>query len=137
MKWRLLDTGRNCGAYNMAVDTAVMLAHSRGMSPPTLRFYGWEPKALTLGYFQDPGDIVDFGACRRLGVDVVRRPTGGRAVLHDNEVTYSIVARDDNPAVRGSIMESHLRLSWALVAGLAHLGAAERPRLRHSSPLRT
>ncbi|MFZ5633127.1 MAG: lipoate--protein ligase family protein [Bacillota bacterium] len=122
MKWRLLDTGRKSGSYNMAVDEAIMLVHSRGGSPPTLRFYGWDPPAVTLGYFQEPEETVDFEACRRLGVDVVRRPTGGRAVLHHEEVTYSIIARDDNPVVCGSVAESYLRLSRALVLGLGRLG---------------
>ncbi len=123
MKWRLLATGCRSGSENMAVDEALMVAHARGDSPPTLRFYGWSPPALTLGYFQDPEAVVDFDACRRLGIDVVRRPTGGRAVLHGREATYSLVAAEDNPAVRGTVAESYLRLSRGLVLGLGGLGA--------------
>lgn len=122
MKWRLLYTGLKSGYDNMAIDEAILQVHARGGNPPTLRFYGWNPPAITLGYFQDPEKTVDFVACRRLGVDVVRRPTGGRAVLHSKEVTYSIVAREDNPAVQGPVIESYLRLSRGLVLGLKALG---------------
>lgn len=123
MKWRLLDTGCRCGFENMAIDEAVMELISRGKAPPTLRFYGWDPPALTLGYFQDPGETADLEACRRLGIDVVRRPTGGRAVLHSREVTYSIIAPEDNPAVTGTVSESYRRLSRGLILGLSRLGA--------------
>ncbi|MCL6611247.1 MAG: lipoate--protein ligase family protein [Peptococcaceae bacterium] len=122
MKWRLLNTGYGNGFENMAIDEAILMVHARGGNPPTLRFYGWKPPALSLGYFQNPEETVDFKACRRLGVDVVRRPTGGRAVLHDKEVTYSIIAREDNPAVRGTVPESYLRLSRGLILGLGRLG---------------
>lgn len=126
MIWRLLNTGCRSGFENMAVDEAIMELNSRGQAPPTLRFYGWDPPALTLGYFQDPGETVDLEACRRLGIDVVRRPTGGRAVLHRREVTYSIVAREENPAVTGTVSESYQRLSRGLILGLSRLGAEVR-----------
>lgn len=122
MNWRLLDTGARSGFENMAIDEAILLSHARGDTPPTLRFYGWSPPALTLGYSQDPGETVDLAACRRLGIDVVRRPTGGRAVLHGSEVTYSVAAREDNPAVSGTVLESYLRLSRGLALGLGLLG---------------
>ncbi|MFZ5648484.1 MAG: lipoate--protein ligase family protein [Bacillota bacterium] len=123
MIWRLLDTGKRNGFDNMAIDEAILVVHSRGRNLPTLRFYGWDPPALTLGYFQKPGDTVDFEACRRLGIDVVRRPTGGRAVLHQNEVTYSVIAGEDNPLVAGTVEQSYLRLSRGLLLGLRSLGA--------------
>ncbi|MFZ5651676.1 MAG: lipoate--protein ligase family protein [Bacillota bacterium] len=123
MNWRLLDTGRRSGFDNMAIDEAILMAHSRGRNPPTLRFYGWDPPALTLGYFQKPADTVDFEACGRLGIDVVRRPTGGRAILHHREVTYSVIARDNNPLVAGTVEQSYLRLSRGLLMGLRKLGA--------------
>lgn len=117
----------------MAIDEAIMLLQAGGVSPPTLRFYGWSPPAVTLGYFQKPGETLDLEACRRLGVDVVRRPTGGRAVLHDREVTYSIIAPEENPAVRGTVSESYLRLSQGLVLGLRLLGL-EVSRNQDSGP---
>lgn len=126
MKWRLLDTGCRSGFENMAIDEAIMEIISMGQAPPTLRFYGWDPPALTLGYFQDPGETVELEACRRFGIDVVRRPTGGRAVLHSREVTYSIIAREDNPAVQGTVSESYRRLSRGLILGLSSLGAEVR-----------
>jgi lipoyl(octanoyl) transferase len=89
--WRLLDTGALPASLNMAIDEALLQLHVRGESPPTLRFYQWHPPAVSLGALQRrPG--FDLGACQRLGLDVVRRPTGGRAVLHQNDLTYSVVA---------------------------------------------
>jgi lipoate-protein ligase A len=87
--WRLLDTGALPASLNMAIDEALLKLHAKGESPPTLRLYQWDPPAVSLGALQrQPG--FDVGACRRLGLDVVRRPTGGRAVLHQNDLTYSV-----------------------------------------------
>lgn len=96
--WRLLDTGALPASINMGIDEALLQLHARGESPPTLRFYQWHPPAISLGALQRrPG--FDVGACRRLGLDMVRRSTGGRAVLHQNDLTYSVVAgtRDGMP----------------------------------------
>jgi lipoate-protein ligase A len=92
MSWRLLDTGALPGALNMAIDEALLRLHERGGdSPPTLRLYQWRPPAISLGYFQRrPG--IDPLACGEMGLDVVRRLTGGRAVLHLRDLTYSVVA---------------------------------------------
>src|SRR5437879_3427953 len=89
--WRLIQDGPATGAWNMAVDEALLQAARRDLTPPTLRFYGWSRPTLSVGRHQDPcaGIDHDFRASR--GIDLVRRPTGGRAVLHDQEVTYSIV----------------------------------------------
>jgi lipoate-protein ligase A len=89
--WRLLDTGALPGSLNMAIDGALLRLHARGESPPTLRFTQWQPPAVSLGYFQKRHSL-DLEACRHLGIDVVRRPTGGRAVLHQHELTYSVIA---------------------------------------------
>jgi len=75
----------------MAIDQAILAMHAEGKSPPTLRIYQWSPPAISLGYFQRRHGI-DLAACRRIGIDVVRRPTGGRAVLHFQDLTYAIVA---------------------------------------------
>jgi lipoyl(octanoyl) transferase len=89
--WRLLDTGALPASLNMGIDQALLELHVRGETPPILRLYQWNPPAISLGALQrQPG--FDVGACRRLGLDVVRRPTGGRAVLHQNDLTYSVVA---------------------------------------------
>ncbi|MEW6662421.1 MAG: lipoate--protein ligase family protein [Bacillota bacterium] len=121
--WRLLDTGISDGFTNMAMDEAILIAVSRGLVPPTLRFYRWDPPTITLGYFQDAAQEIDLCAAQRLGVQVVRRLTGGRAVLHNQELTYSITAPADHPDVRGTVLESYLRLSQGLLSGYRALGA--------------
>ncbi len=122
MRIRLLDTGPSAGALNMGIDEAVLLSVSRGESPPSLRFYGWKPSCITVGYFQSMQEEVDLGACRHRGIDAVRRITGGGAVFHQAEITYSIVL----PAGRGlacdDILESYRGICGALVLGLARLG---------------
>lgn len=126
VNWRIVDTGIQNGAMNMAIDEAILTAHAEGKVPPTLRFYGWSPAALTLGYFQKAGSEVDIEACARQGIDVVRRLTGGRAVLHDSELTYSIVVRENDPLIPKTITASYRYFSQGLLAGLAHLGIAAR-----------
>ena len=128
--WRLLNTGYLDGATNMSIDEAISRAVQSGVASPTLRFFGWIPACLSLGQAQ-PGADVDREVCRRDGVDVVRRPTGGRAILHTDELTYSVVASDDEPRVAGTIVESYRRLSEGLLTGLMLMGVptqqAERP----------
>lgn len=89
--WRLIDSGSLPSALNMGIDQALLQLYASGESPPTLRFYQWNPPGISLGRLQRrPG--FDADACQRLGFDVVRRPTGGRAVLHQSDLTYSIIA---------------------------------------------
>ncbi|TLM68933.1 MAG: lipoate--protein ligase family protein [Deltaproteobacteria bacterium] len=90
--WRLIRSGYLSGAMNMALDDALLHAVAEGVSRPILRLYRWRPATLTLGYAQSVVDSVDTAACRAAGIDVVRRPTGGRAVFHDREVTYAVIA---------------------------------------------
>ena len=87
MRWRLIDTAPAPGAWNMAVDEALM-ERVRGGGAPVLRFYRWEPACLSLGRNQPATGAYDAAAIAARGVDVVRRPTGGRAVLHHRELTY-------------------------------------------------
>jgi lipoate-protein ligase A len=119
--WRLLQTGLADGATNMAIDEAILWAVAEGKSPPTLRFYGWQPPCLSIGYSQSMGE-VDVDKCREHDIDFVRRPTGGRAILHADELTYSVVAPQSEPRVAGGVVESYRRLSAGLVAGLRNLG---------------
>lgn len=119
-EWRLLKTGFADGATNMAIDEAILLAVAEGKAPPTLRFYGWEPPCLSIGYSQSMGE-VDVDRCRKAGIGLVRRPTGGRAILHADELTYSVVAPQTEPRVAGGVIESYRRLSLGLVAGLRAL----------------
>jgi lipoate-protein ligase A len=122
-RWRLIvDTAMRTGAENMALDEAIMEAVATGDSPPTLRFYQWEPPCLSLGKRQ-PLDGVDLAACRADGVDVVRRATGGWAILHTDELTYSVALRPGDPRVSGAILDTYRALSQGLIAGLRFLGA--------------
>ena len=120
--WRLLvdDTPRT-GAANMALDEAIMDAVAAGESPPTLRFYAWLPACLSLGKRQ-PLSGVDQARCRRDGVDVVRRATGGLAILHTDELTYSLATLPSDPRAEGAILDAYRKLSQGLVAGLRLLG---------------
>jgi lipoate-protein ligase A len=92
-----------------------------GASPPTLRFYAWSPPCLSLGRSQPLSD-VDLAACQASGVQVVRRATGGRAILHTDELTYSVTLSQNDPRTDGGVLESYRRLSAGLVAGLDRLG---------------
>jgi lipoate-protein ligase A len=120
--WRLLLDPPAAGAWNMAVDEVLLEGVAEGDAPPTLRFYGWAPPCLSLGYFQ-PFEVVDVAGCRRLGVEVVRRPTGGRAILHDREVTYSLALPLRLLGEDGAVLPSYHRVSLALERGLTRLGA--------------
>jgi lipoate-protein ligase A len=125
-RWRLLVTEPLDGATNMALDEAILLSRIRGDSPPTLRFFSWSPPTLSLGYGQPLDDHVNLEACRRLGIGVVRRPTGGSAIYHDTEereVTYSVVAASGDFEGAGDLLESYRWIGQGLVDGLRRLGA--------------
>ncbi|MHB1340136.1 MAG: lipoate--protein ligase family protein [Coriobacteriia bacterium] len=128
--WRLIIDGPVEGAWNMAIDRAVLRARSTGDAPPTLRLYRWTVPTVTLGRFQPAGD-VDRDLCRRSGFAVVRRPTGGRGVLHNDELTYSIVASTEDGVPQG-VAASYRHLCSALAAAYATLGVpaelTARPR---------
>jgi len=132
--WRLLGTGLADGATNMAIDEAILWAVAEGKSPPTLRFYGWQPPCLSIGYSQSMEDEVNVDRCREAGIDIVRRPTGGRAILHADELTYSVVAPQAEPRVTGGVIESYRRLSAGLVAGLRVLGVDVSQALTPTPP---
>jgi len=120
-RWRVIIDETRDGYQNMALDEAIMTAHRSGEVPPTLRFYRWQPPALSLGYFQNLKEEVDLSACRDKGVDVVRRLTGGRAILHDDELTYSLTVNESLDILADSVVESYHQISRALVAGLKRL----------------
>lgn len=119
--WRLLITPPARGAWNMSVDQAILEHIGRGEAIPTLRLYAWDPPCLSLGQGQPFAD-VDIARLEARGWDIVRRPTGGRAILHTDEITYSIIAPTDEPRVAGSILESYNRLSIALLQAVRALG---------------
>jgi lipoate-protein ligase A len=122
-RWRLIRSGPAAGATNMAIDEAILRAVATGDAPPTLRFYAWDPPCLSLGRSQPVSD-VDPQALQAAEYDLIRRPTGGRAILHIDELTYSIIAREGDPRVAGGVVESYRRISRALVRGLERLGLA-------------
>lgn len=120
--WRvIMDTGPQDAYTNMAVDEALLEGQIRGGPPPTIRFYTWRPPAISLGYTQKI-ETIDLASCRLSGIDVVRRITGGRAILHEDDLTYSIAAGEDNPVVQGTLMDTYRKISQALLSGLHKLG---------------
>jgi lipoyl(octanoyl) transferase len=121
--WRLLISPPYPGALNMAVDEAILEAVGRGTSLPTLRLYSWQPPCISLGYGQPIAD-VDINQLAQSGWDIVRRPTGGRAILHTDELTYAVIAPHSEMRLAGSILESYFRLSQALLKALNMLGIA-------------
>jgi len=123
-QWRLLDTGLHDALYNMALDEAIAVARSKNLVPDTLRFFRWEPSAVSIGYFQSMDDEVDTAACDRRGIGYVRRRTGGGAVYHDRdgELTYSMFLSQSHRLVSADFQESYETLCSGLVSGLRLLG---------------
>ena len=111
--WRLLRHPPAHGDWNMAVDEALLERVIAGQSPPLLRLYAWQPACLSLGQAQPAAD-VDRERLTGAGWGLVRRPTGGRAILHSDELTYAVIAPVSEPRVRGTLLESYLKLSAAL-----------------------
>jgi lipoyl(octanoyl) transferase len=119
--WRLICTPQPAaGAWNMALDEAILDQVESGFSLPTLRLYAWHPACLSIGYAQSISD-VDLSALASKSWDLVRRPTGGRAILHTDELTYSVVGQSTEPRLSGSVIESYSRLAQALLHALALL----------------
>jgi lipoyl(octanoyl) transferase len=128
--WRLVTTAPRHGAWNMAVDESLLEFVTRRASPPILRLYSWNPPCLSLGYAQPAAD-ADQQALAHHGWQLVRRPTGGRAILHTDELTYAVIAPDDEPRLRGNLLESYQRISQALLYALQLL---ELPAKADGSP---
>jgi lipoate-protein ligase A len=119
--WRLIETPPASGAWNMALDEALLESIGAQESLPVLRLYDWQPACLSLGYAQSFSD-VDHLALKSHGWDVVRRATGGKAILHTDEITYSVIAPLTEPRVSGGVLESYSTLSRALLRALELLG---------------
>ncbi|MGH7543466.1 MAG: lipoate--protein ligase family protein [Gemmatimonadota bacterium] len=137
--WRLLETAPRSGIWNMACDEAVLEAVGHGASPPTVRFYAWDPPAVSLGRHQPDPDVRARAALEALGVTWVRRPTGGRLVHHgsiDLELTYSVVAPLGEPPLAGGLTDAYRRIHEGLAAGLGRLGLAVElaPMARGAGP---
>jgi len=124
--FRLLVTAPLDGAANMALDEALLLSRLAGEGPPTLRFFSWDPPTLSLGYGQPLDGRVDLAAAAQLGLGVVRRPTGGSAILHegpDLELTYSVTAAAGDFEGADDLLATYQWIGRALEAGLNALGA--------------
>jgi lipoate-protein ligase A len=121
-QWRILYDRPLSGRWNMALDEAILESVGRGDALPTLRLYAWEPACLSLGISQHASD-VDFDELATHGWDLVRRPTGGRAILHTDELTYSVALPISDPIAQLDIVESYRALSAVLMAALDALGA--------------
>jgi lipoate-protein ligase A len=119
--WRLILTPPADGAWNMAVDEAILEAVGASKMHTTLRLYAWDPPCLSLGYAQPVAD-ADRPALAARGWDLVRRPTGGRAILHTDELTYAVIGPPDEPRLAGSVLESYRILAQGLLAALRNLG---------------
>ena len=120
--WRLVATPPQPGAWNMACDEALGRLVVAGESAPVVRFFQWCPPAVSFGYSQYVSREVDVERLTCDGIDVVRRATGGRAVLHADELTYSIICREADPVAAGGITATYRRISAGLAAGLRELG---------------
>jgi lipoyl(octanoyl) transferase len=134
--WRIIFHSPLSGATNMAIDQAIMEAVGENRVPPTLRFYAWQPACLSLGYGQFSRE-ADMERLAAYDWDLVRRATGGKAILHTDELTYSIAFPEDHPVVAGDILTSYRRLSAALLLGLQILGVEAESAALQETPKMT
>lgn len=130
--WRLIITPPLTGATNMALDEVLLHSAANKQEPPTLRLYSWQVPTLSLGYSQSSKE-VNILLLEQFGWGLVRRPTGGRAILHTDELTYSITAPMDDPLVSGNLLESYQRISRALLRALQNLGVSARADSEYSN----
>jgi len=120
-KWRFLNTGFSPGAKNMAIDDVLATQAVLKENFPVFRIYGWQPYAISLGYGQNPKDLK-LQKCKQDGIDVVRRPTGGRAVFHAEEITYSVIIPKASKFYSKDILTTYNLISEALLLGLSFYG---------------
>jgi len=121
-EWRYIVTKGLNASKNMAIDRAVLVANSENKVPVTVRFYTWDPPAISIGYFQSLNEEIDLEKCKELGVEYVRRITGGGAVFHEKELTYSIVISENHPEIPKNILDSYGRICGAVIKGLKNIG---------------
>ena len=126
--WRFLDTGANNGFWNMAVDEAIFITTKEKNLSPTLRFYRWRPSVVSIGYAQNVGEEVNLKECKRLKMDVVRRWTGGGAIFHDDELTYSFISKTDGYQHFDDLLASYKQVCWGIIKGLSELGISVKFR---------
>ncbi len=138
--WRFIDTGPCKAAFNMAIDEAIAIAVRKGNSPPTLRIYRWDMPSVSIGCFQQIRDI-NVGYCGEKGIPIVRRLTGGRAILHNHEITYSFSTKIDSELFSKGLLDSYEKISRVFVLALSKLGLNSDLKLQkethHSSSTQT
>lgn len=120
--WHYINSGKCSAAYNMALDEALLEWHSKGEIGPVLRFYEWAPATLSIGYFQNVSKEIDMTQVEKYGLGFVRRPTGGRGVLHEHELTYSVIVTEDYPNMPETVTEAYRVISGGLLEGFRNLG---------------
>lgn len=120
--WNFINTGSNDPFYNMALDEALLNFVSRGEIDPVVRFYTWNPATLSVGYFQRLTKEIDIDKVKEKGYGMVRRQTGGRGVLHDKELTYSVIVPESHPEMPSTITEAYRVISEGLLQGYKELG---------------
>jgi lipoate-protein ligase A len=131
-RWRFIDTGVCRASYNMALDEAIATVVKKGNSAPTLRLYGWDRPSVSIGYFQKISDI-NRDYCIENNIPIVRRPTGGRAILHDYEITYSFSIKIDTGIFSRGLLDSYEKISKAFSLALSKIGLAPEMKLRRES----
>lgn len=122
--WHFINSGKCSPSFNMALDEALLEWNSRGEVGPVLRFYEWEPATLSIGYFQSVDKEIDREQVEKHGLGFVRRPTGGRGVLHEHELTYSVIVSEDYPNMPETVTEAYRVISGGLLEGFRNLGLA-------------
>ncbi len=119
--WRFLVTGKNNAFFNMALDEALLFLCLEQKLPPTLRLYQWEPRSVSVGYSQKIKEAVDLNLCENKKIDVVRRITGGRAVLHGDDLTYSLCSSKEHYKILGEgVKNTYEKISLAFLFALEH-----------------
>jgi len=123
-EWRVMGLDINDAYMNMAIDEAICRLRHQGRSPNTIRLYRWKPSAVSIGYFQLLEQEVDVDACKRHGVDIIRRMTGGGAVYHsyEGEVTYSVIVNQGHPKIPHDVIKSYELICSGIVFALKDLG---------------
>ena len=126
--WRFIDTGPCGAAFNMALDETLAISVREDTSPPVLRLYGWEVPSVSIGCFQKIGE-VDVEHCLRSNIPIVRRPTGGRGILHGDEITYSFAVKTSTGPFSKGLFDSYKKISLALGEALIKTGVTPELKL--------
>ena len=121
-QWYFINSGPCSPSFNMALDEALLEWHSEGSISPVIRFYQWNPATLSIGYFQQVERDINIQAVKEQNLGFVRRPTGGRAVLHDKELTYSVIVSENYPQMPASVTEAYRVISEGILLGFQNLG---------------